>query len=102
MRRLALEWNVPVLWKAIDADEPPPPPERTDRAVEWLLWRQDMLVRWRSVEPDETWALGRCDAGEDFGSICAGLCEWVGEDAAAFRAATFLKQWAADSALEAV
>ena len=106
VRRLALEWNVPVLWKALDADESPsespPPPERMDRAVEWLLWRQDLLVRWRSVEPDEAWALRQCDAGEDFGSICAGLCERVGEDAAAFRAATFLKQWAADGVLEAV
>ena len=102
VRRLALEWNVPVLWKAIDGDRPPPPPERMDRTVEWLLWRQDMLVRWRSVGPDEAWALRRCDAGEDFGSICAGLSEWVGEDAAAFRAATCLKQWAADGVLEAV
>ena len=102
VRRLVLEWNVPVLWKAIDADDPPPPPERMDPAVEWLLWRQDMLVRWRSLEPDEAWALRRCDAGEDFGAICDGLCERVGEDAAAFRAATCLKQWAADGVLETV
>ena len=102
VRRLALEWNVPVLWKAIDGDETPPPPERTDRAVDWILWRQDLLVRWRSTDSDEAWALGRCAAGEDFGSICAGMCARVGEDAAALRAATCLKQWAADGVLESV
>ena len=115
VRRIALEWNVPVVWKAIDGDETVPALTRTDRtgsvgrgesagesAVEWLLWRQDLLVRWRSIDPDEAWALRRCTAGEDFGSICAGLCERVGDDAAAFRAATFLKQWAADGVLEAV
>ena len=101
VRRLSLEWNVPSLWKALDGGNAPPPP-RTERAVDWLLWRQDIVVRWRSIESDEAWALRRCDAGADFGSICAGLCERVGEDAAAFRAATYLKQWAVDAVLEAV
>ena len=101
VRRLALEWNVPALWKALDGDEEPPPSARTEPAVDWLLWRDGLVVRWRSIEPDEAWALQRCDAGDDFGSICAGLCEWVGEDAAAFRAAACLKQWAADGVLEA-
>ena len=101
VRRLALEWNVPSLWKALDAGDTPPPPARTERALDWLLWRDGLVVRWRSIEPDEAWALRRCDAGDDFGSLCAGLCERVGEDTAAFRAATFLKQWAADGVLEA-
>ena len=101
VRRLALEWNVPAMWKAIDAGDAPPPAARSEPALDWLLWRQDIVVRWRSIDPDETWALRRCDAGEDFGSICTGLSDRVGEDAAAFRAATFLKQWAADGVLEA-
>ena len=102
VRRVTLEWNVPSLWKAIDGDDAPPPPVRMDRAVDWLLWREEIVVRWRSIEPDEAWALGRCEAGADFGSICTGLCGRVGEETAAFRAATYLKQWAADSVLEAV
>jgi len=123
VRRLALEWNVPVVWKAIDGDEAVPALARAgragsadgavsadgagsagcaDSAVEWLLWRQDLLVRWRSIDPDEAWALRRCDDGEDFGAICAGLCGRVGEKAAALRAATFLKQWAVDGVLEAI
>ena len=102
VRRLTLEWNVPRLWKAIDEGGEPPPPARMEQAVDWLLWREEIVVRWRSIEPDEAWALGRCEAGEDFGAICTGLCDRVGDDVAAFRAATYLKQWAADSVLEAV
>ena len=102
VRRLALEWNVPKLWKAIDEGGEPAPPARMERAVDWLLWREEIVVRWRSIEPDEAWALGCCEAGEDFGAICTGLCDRVGDDVAAFRAATYLKQWAADSVLEAV
>ena len=102
VRRLALEWNVPSLWKAIDRGDAPPPPARVERAVDWLLWRQDLLIRWRSIELDEAWALQCCAGGEDFGSICTGLCERVGEDTAAFRGATYLKQWAADNVLETV
>ena len=102
VRRLALEWNVPNLWKAIDGGDAPPPPARREQAVDWLLWREDIVVRWRSIEPDEAWALGCCEAGGDFGAICTELCERVGEDSAAFRAATYLKQWATDSVLEAV
>ena len=102
VRRLSLQWNVPALWKAIDEGDAPPPPTRLERAVDWLLWREGIVVRWRSVEPDEAWALSQCERGADFGTICTGLCERIGEDSAAFRAATYLKQWAADSVLEAV
>ena len=102
VRRLALEWNVPSLWKAINHGDAPPAPERMEPAVDWLLWREGIVVRWRSIEPDEAWALRCCADGEDFGSICAGLRARVGEGAAALRAATCLKQWASDGMLEAV
>ena len=102
VRQLALEWNVPVVWSAIDRGETPQPPVHAERAVYWLLWREDVRVRWRSVEPDEEWALRACAGGEDFGAICTGLSERIGEDGAAFRAAVCLKQWAVDGLLEAV
>jgi GNAT superfamily N-acetyltransferase len=102
LRRLALEWNVPALWSAVQSGETPPPPARLESAVVWLLWRQGIHIRWRSIDSHEAWALQACADGEDFDFICDGLCERIGEDAAAFRAATYLKQWASDGLLAAV
>ena len=102
LRRLALEWNVPALWSALDRGDPPPPPARSERALPWLLWRDGLRVRWRSLGPDEAWAIRACSAGEDFGAICTGFCERGGEEGAALRAATCLRQWAADGLLEAL
>ena len=102
VRRLTLEWNVPGLWSAIDRGDAPPPPARVEQAVDWVLWRDDLRVRWRSVESGEAWALRACADGKDFGAICAGLSERSGADGAALRAATCLKQWTVDGLLEAV
>ena len=102
VRRLTLEWNVPGLWSAIDRGDALPPPARAEQATDWVLWRAGLRVRWRSVEPDEAWALRACGDGKDFGAICAGLGERCGADEAALRAATCLKQWTVDGLLEAV
>lgn len=101
-RRLVLEWNVPTLWSAVDAGETPPSPTRYEHALVWLLWRRDISILWRSIHGDEAWALEACAAGEGFDFILSGLCERVGPDAAAMRAATFLKQWTSDGLLAAV
>ena len=102
VRRLTLEWNVPALRDAVGRGDTPPDPARSEPAVDWLLWRDGLVVRWRSLGSDEAWALQCCDDGEDFGAICVGLGEWVEEDAVALRAATFLKQWATDGVLESI
>ena len=99
LRRLELDWNVPALWSAVDAGDTPPEPVRLEHALDWLVWRHDVRIRWRSIDSHEAWALNACSDGEDFDFICNGLCERVGGDAAAFRAASFLKQWAGDGLL---
>lgn len=106
LRRLALEWNVPALCNAVAAGETPPPAARLESALDWLLWRHNndmgIHIRWRSIDGHEAWALQACADGEDFEFICDGLCERIGEDGAAFRAATYLKQWASDGLLAAI
>lgn len=102
LRRLTLEWNVPELWSAVDAGETPPAPTRREFPEDWLLWRQGIRLCWRSIAADEVWALQACVDGADFDFVCNGLCERIGQDGAAFRAATYLKQWATDGLLAAV
>jgi hypothetical protein len=100
LRRLDLEWNAAVIARAIDEGEEPPEPER-GAPVAWLLWRRDLVVRWRSLAPDEAAALDAVRTGTTFGDVCEILCAHVEPDAAAMHAASLLKRWLADGLLAA-
>lgn len=102
VRRLDLEWNVPGVWVAAAAGEALPALARAPVAQPWLLWRQDLQIRWRSMDPHEAWAFDACAGGATFGALCAGLAGRVGEDAAPMRAAGALKQWLTDGLIAAV
>lgn len=96
LRRLRLGSNAPVLRKAADEDAPAPTPEPYDAATDWMLWRKDLMVLYRSMTADEAWALDAARDGSDFTRLCEGLCEWVEPDAAAPRLAGLLRTWVDD------
>ncbi|RTZ73322.1 MAG: DUF2063 domain-containing protein [Gammaproteobacteria bacterium] len=93
MQRLDLYWNVPQVWLALDREETPPEASRQEVLVTWLVWRQELDPRWRSLEVDEAWALEHALAGGDFATLCEGLLEWVDARHAPLRAAGFLRTW---------
>jgi hypothetical protein len=93
VRRLALAWNAPQIWKAVSDDAEPPEVELSATPVEWLLWRQDLRTYFRSLQPAEVTALDAARAGESFGELCAALAMQVGEAQAPATAAGFLKGW---------
>jgi hypothetical protein len=129
LRRLNLRWNVPTVWKAIDAaqgcasvaggttpgmeeveprreqrprmpgataEQEPPALEENDYPIAWLVWRQNLLTYFRSLNVDEAWALDALQRGEPFAAICEGLTEWVDARNVAVHAAGLLKQWLED------
>jgi hypothetical protein len=152
LRRLDLRWNVPTVWKAIDAaqgrasvaggttpeataaqgrasvaggtsagtheveqrKEPlprtpeataaqePPALEENAYPVAWLVWRQDLLTYFRSLNVDEAWALDAMQCGETFAAICQGLTEWVDAQNVAMHAAGLLKQWLMDGLIREI
>jgi hypothetical protein len=93
LRRLALAWNAPQIWKAVSEDAEPPEVALSDLPVEWLLWRQDLSTYFRSLQPAETVALEAARAGGSFGELCDLLSADLGEAAAPPTAASFLKGW---------
>jgi hypothetical protein len=95
VRRLDLDWNVPKIWQALDAEETPPEPEATG-SLSWLLWRQDLNTHWRSLTADEAWMLDAAREGVSFGGLCEGLCQWHAPEAVAMQAASYLKLWLND------
>ena len=93
MRRLELHWNVPMVWRAIHDGGVVPALERCTPPLVWLLWRRSLQVHWRSLPPDEHWAIQACLNGRTFGEICQGLSERSTAPDVALRAASLLKQW---------
>lgn len=122
VRRLALSWNAPQIWKAVseageprqsgnanqsvesEADETRPDiPEVVfnPEPVEWLLWRHELRTFFRSLEPSEVVALTAAREGRSFGEICALLSIESGEAEAPAKAAGFLRNWVESGLLTA-
>lgn len=99
LRRLDLYWNAPAIWKAADSATPAPAPERSESPLAWVVWRHELQTYFRSLPVDEAWALDALCAGNTFGDICEGLCEWVDAAHVALHAAGLLKQWLTDGML---
>jgi hypothetical protein len=96
VRRLALYYNVPALHAAAQDGKPLPRLKRTKAAAAWLVWRQDLVTRYRSLPRDEAPALDALLRGAEFSDICAQL---AGAAEAALRAAALLKCWVAEGLL---
>lgn len=102
VRRLALAWNAPQIWKAVSDEAEPPEVELSAEPVEWLLWRQELRTYFRSLQPAEVTALEAARTGESFGELCATLSAQIGEAQAPARAAGFLKDWVESGMIVAV
>jgi hypothetical protein len=131
VRRLNLRWNVPIIWKAVNqtldteksADScrgetsatpaagnarqaetlhDVPAPEAGEYPQSWLVWRQDLKTYFRSLSVDEAWALDAARRGENFATICEGLCEWIDAQNVALHAAGLMKQWITDSLISSI
>ncbi len=68
---LELSTNADALWDAIEDERPPPPAVAAPRAV--LVWRRDLTVIHRTLEPDEAAAVRRVHGGASFEEVCEAL-----------------------------
>ncbi|MEO7557491.1 MAG: DNA-binding domain-containing protein [Gammaproteobacteria bacterium] len=102
VQRLELAWNVQRLWSALKEDTAPETPQRSDAAQPWLIWRRELATYFRSLTAHEAWALDTVRAGENFSTLCAGLCAWVAEDQAAATAAGLLHRWVSDGLISRI
>ncbi len=87
---LALRYNVPALHAAALEGKSLPPLKRAKSEVAWLIWRHQLVTRYRSLARDEVGALDALLRGAAFGEICAQLAS---ASEPALRAAALLKGW---------
>jgi hypothetical protein len=92
------DWRVDELWQRVH-DRQAPAPEAPRRASTWLrVWRQNLRVFHRTIDPAEAHALLAIAAGEPFALVCERIAQWV-PDAAEERAVELLGTWMVDGVL---
>jgi hypothetical protein len=85
-----IAWDVDVLWSAIEDGADLPPSAPADRAV--LVWRKDVTVYHRTLDPDEAQLAAAIAAGVAFADACEALAgSGLVEPAA--RACELLLRW---------
>jgi hypothetical protein len=90
---LRLRTNAPAFRKAVDGGDSLPKPKLNDGATDWLVWRKDFSVHFRSLAEPEAWAIQTARRGASFPEICEGLCKWTSEDETPAMAAGWLRGW---------
>jgi hypothetical protein len=103
LQRLNLSWNTPAMWKTLTADQPQAIDALRGKSEDgWVIWRQDLVTRFRHLEPDEQLALDSLRNGATFNEVCELLAKRMEIDSVSMRAAGLLKGWIQQGLIVAV
>ena len=89
---LVLHTNAAQMYKAVTEEQPAPSFTSVDPTW-WLVWRDDLTPRYRSLAADEADALHALFSGNSFEDMCTRLCTHHSFDAVAARAIELLQKW---------
>jgi hypothetical protein len=98
---LALYWNAPAIWLALENGLTPPDAVGNESACTWLVWRKDLQPHFRSLDPLEALALQGLARGLSFSAVCAELAGLAGADITP-RVATWLHGWLGEAVLSGI
>lgn len=99
VQRIALKWNVPAFWKAIESKADPPSLTAAPEPVQWVVWRPQLATYFRSVESDETLALNAVAEERTFGAVCEALAVVIEPSEVPPRAAQLVRRWTEEGLL---
>lgn len=102
LHRLNFEWNIPEMWLALTAEPPTQVNARRKLDGPWLIWREQLVTRFRSMPIDEQQALDKVLEGGSFNKVCEELATLMNEDDVPLRAAGLLKGWIAQGLIRGV
>jgi hypothetical protein len=98
LQTLRVGWPVHRIWEAAESGSADP----WTPADTWLrVWRQGDQVFQVTLDEVERAALAHVQAGDDFGTLCAGLASMVPEETVAATAGALVLRWIEDGALRA-
>jgi hypothetical protein len=96
VQHIALATNVVAIVKAAANSQQLPPPKKLAKSGNWLIWRQDLTVQYRSLDAAEAAAINAAMGGANFEGLCDSLARHVDADQVPLRAAGLLRQWLND------
>lgn len=91
--RLTFSTNAADIWSALKEETAPPKAERLPEPQAIVVWRQDLMARFRPLGPEEAMMWDEAVKGVRFGGLCEMVATFAGEDDAELRAASYLKNW---------
>ncbi len=97
VRLLEPGWDVDEVWDRAQRGEAPGEAQAAEEAI--LVWRRNLRVYHRRIQPLERDCLRLLLAGESFDAWCEHAAAAVGEDAAAESVVAILQRWLADGVL---
>ncbi|MCF4979631.1 cardiolipin synthetase [Pseudomonas sp. ICMP 8385] len=100
VQQVLCRFNSRQIWRAVKAQAGFPGSQPLPLAEVCLIWRDQQVCRYRSLEPAEAYALaGMVDKGWTFSELCAELAVTY-QEGAPLQAVTWLKQWVQDGLLQ--
>lgn len=92
-RRVDLTTNAADIWRALNDDKTPPAPRSLGETAQFIVARNDTMATFRPAASDEAMMWDEMAKGATFSVLCEMLAIFGGEEAAAARAAGYLKGW---------
>ncbi|MFO2465453.1 DNA-binding domain-containing protein [Pseudomonas sp. 15FMM2] len=100
VQSLCCRFNSLAIWRSVKDQTDFPGSQLLALAQACLVWRDQQVCRYRSLEPAEAYALaGMVDSAWTFSELCAELAVTY-QEGASLQAATWLKQWVQDGLLQ--
>jgi hypothetical protein len=99
---LDFSWNTPGMWSELTAEQPSPVTAIESEPTTWLVWRERLTTRFRSVPVDEQVALNCARDGGSFSEICERLTAVIDADTVPLRAASLIKGWLEHGLISAI
>ena len=97
---LPLQFNSFPIWRAL-TEETTPPEILAEESV-WLIWRYDLISRYRHLGEAEVAALQTVLKGGNFADMCSALLTYFDEQETPLQAVGYLQQWVNDQMVAAL
>jgi len=83
----------PEMWLALTDDEPTQVTAQRQDKSPWLVWHEQLVTRFRSMQSDEQLAFDALCEGKNFNEVCDALSTIMDEADVPMHAASLLTAW---------